>query len=594
MIENFKDLGLNEEIVKAVEELGFQHPTPVQGTVIPKQLMEDSDLVCLAQTGTGKTAAFGLPLINDLDLEDLSTQALVLCPTRELCRQIANDLTNYSKYSKGVKIVSVYGGSSIEAQIKSLRKGCNIIVATPGRILDLLKRKEANISHVKKLVLDEADEMLNMGFKDDLDAITAYCPKDKKCLLFSATLPTEVEGIAKKYMSSPEVITIGKRNSGTDNVKHYYYTIPERDRYAALKRIVDYHPAIYGIIFCRTRQETQNIAAYLMRDGYNADALHGDLSQSQRDVVMKRFKEKTLSLLVATDVAARGIDVNNLTHVINYNLPDEIEQYTHRSGRTGRADKTGISIAIINLKEHYKIKRIEKMIGKTFTQGKIPTGYEVCSKKLYHLIDVVEQTQVREEIDEYLKLIEYRWAHLSKEEIIKNFLSVEFNQYLDYYKNAPDLNVQERSRDDWEDRGDSRRDGRRGDRRDGRGDRGDRRDSRGERRDRGDRRDGRGERGDRNRRDDRGRDSRVKKEFERPDGVFTNVKFNVGEGNGVTNRNLIRLLTSCGVGKKGIGRIKVAKSSATVEISAKDAPTLIQTLDKSEYKGTKLSVKESK
>lgn len=577
MVNNFNELSLSEDIIKAISELGFVSPTAVQGTVIPMQLEETSDLVCLAQTGTGKTAAFGLPLIEQLDLEDPTTQALVLCPTRELCRQIASDLENYAKYSKGFKVVAVYGGSSIEAQIKALRKGCNVIVATPGRMNDLLKRKEAKISMIDKLILDEADEMLNMGFKEELDNILKYCPEEKRTLLFSATLPAEVESIAKKYMLHPQIVTIGNRNEGSNNVKHYYYMVQEKDRYSALKRIVDYHPNIYGIIFCRTRFETQNISSALMKDGYDADAIHGDLSQSQRDLVMKRFKEQTLKLLVATDVAARGIDVNNLTHVINYNLPDEIEQYTHRSGRTGRADKTGTSIAIINLREKHKVKRIEKIIGKSFGKAKIPTGYEVCSKKLYHLIDNVETVEVRDEIDEYLKVIEYKWAHLSKEEIIRNFLSIEFNQYLDYYKGAPDLNVAEPSQKNqtWEER-ESRRD---------KGRRNGERSERGNRSDRNDRKD--------KRQDGAKAKAKVGKSGDKIQGGYSKLNMNVGEYNGVTNRNLIRLLTSCGVGKKSIGRINVQKRNTSVELATKEIPFVIQILNNSDYKGTKLSVRES-
>ena len=348
MVTSFLDLGLSNELLNAVAELGFEKPTPVQARIIPTLLAENKDVVCLAQTGTGKTAAFGLPALEYLDTENKDTQVLVLSPTRELCRQITQDLENYSKYKKGVRIVSLYGGANIVAQMRSLKDGANIIVATPGRLLDILKRGKADISHISTLILDEADEMLDMGFKDDLDAILESAPKERRTLLFSATLPKEVEAIARNYMTEPEIVTVGTRNAGAENVEHFYYMIREEDRYEALKRIADFNPDIYGIVFCKTREETQKIADALQRDGYDADALHGDLSQAQRDYVMGKFKRKALHLLVATDVAARGIDVNGLSHVINYNLPQEIELYTHRSGRTGRADRKGISIAIIN------------------------------------------------------------------------------------------------------------------------------------------------------------------------------------------------------------------------------------------------------
>ena len=366
MIDSFSQLKLDSNILKAIDELGFIKPTPVQGRIIPTLLDEDGDIVCLAQTGTGKTAAFGLPTLNKIDLNAKYTQALVLSPTRELCKQIAQDFKNYSKYLDGLLVADIYGGANIEPQIRILKKNPQIIVATPGRLLDVLKRKAVDLNNIKTLILDEADEMLNMGFKEELDAILELTPTNKRVLLFSATLPIEVEKIAKDYMKDAQTVVVGERNSGSENVKHYYFMVKEKDRYLALKRIVDYYPDIYGIIFCRTRRETSDIATALIKDGYDADALHGDLSQGHREQVMLRFKTKTLKLLVATDVAARGIDVNNLSHVINYNLPDEVEQYTHRSGRTGRADKSGKSIVIINTKEQSKIKKIEKIINKTF------------------------------------------------------------------------------------------------------------------------------------------------------------------------------------------------------------------------------------
>ncbi len=440
---NFEELGLKPEILQSIQELGFEKPMPVQAEVIPVLLDADTDMVALAQTGTGKTAAFGLPLINKFDFSTKHTEAIILSPTRELCVQIANDLKKFSKYVEGASVAPVYGGASIDAQIRVLKKGVKIIVGTPGRTLDLIKRKVIDLSKVRYVVLDEADEMLNMGFQDELNGILEVTPKDKHTLLFSATMPREVEHIANGYMHNPVRITIGTRNAGSENVQHYYYLVHAKDRYLALKRIADYYPNIYAIIFCRTKKETQEVADMLIKDNYNADALHGDLSQAQRDHVMSRFRHKNLQMLVATDVAARGLDVNNLTHVINYNMPDELEQYTHRSGRTGRADKSGISIAIINLKEKFKIRHIEKAINKKFEQAQIPTGKEVCQKQLFHMIDKIETVEDNAAIEPFLETIYKKLSWLDREELIKRFVSIEFNRFLEYYRNAPDLNVTE-------------------------------------------------------------------------------------------------------------------------------------------------------
>ena len=448
MVSDFLELGLSTEILNAVAELGFEKPTPVQGTVIPKLLVEDGDIVCLAQTGTGKTAAFGLPALEYLDRTNPRTQILILCPTRELCRQISQDLTNYSKYLDGIKIVSVYGGANITGQMKDLKRGAHIIVATPGRLLDLMKREAADISDIRTLILDEADEMLNMGFKDELDAILAQAPEQRRSLLFSATLPKEVEEIARSYMKNPEVVTVGQRNAGSDNVEHYYYMVKEEDRYAALKRIADFNPDIYAIVFCKTREETQKIADALQKDGYDADALHGDLSQAQRDHVMERFKRHALHMLVATDVAARGIDVSDLTHVINYNLPQEIELYTHRSGRTGRADKKGVSIAIINQRERGKIRRIEAVIKKQFTRLPVPGAREICERQLVHLINGINNVDVRDDIYSFMPVINELWDGISREDLVKKILSYEFNRFFDYYRKAKDLNIPEKEKKD--------------------------------------------------------------------------------------------------------------------------------------------------
>ncbi len=434
-------MGLNPNIVRAIEDLGFEHPMPIQAAAIPTLLDNDCDLVGLAQTGTGKTAAFGLPIIEKLS-KSKHTEALILAPTRELCVQICNDLVNYAKYIKSCTIVAVYGGASIENQKRELQKGCKIVVATPGRLLDLVNRKFVDLSKIKTLVLDEADEMLDMGFKEELDEILFQTPASKNTLLFSATMSKEVSDIAKNYMTNPIEITVGAKNSGSDNVKHQYYVVNSRHRYDALKRIVDYYPDIYSIIFCRTKAETQEVASALMKDGYNADALHGDLSQAQRDYAMNRFRCKNLQLLVATDVAARGLDVSNLTHVINYNLPNEIEQYNHRSGRTGRANKTGISIAIVTPKEESKIKSIEKIIHKKFEQTFIPSGQEVCEKQLFHMIHKMENVNVNyDEVERFLPDIHKKLAWMDKEEIIRRFVSVEFNRFLEYYKKSPDINA---------------------------------------------------------------------------------------------------------------------------------------------------------
>jgi len=438
----FSQLGIRHDIVNAITALGFENPTPIQEQAIPVLLTGSNDFVGLAQTGTGKTASFGLPLLELLDFEQNHPQALVLCPTRELCLQIANDLKNYAKNIPGVHIVAVYGGASISDQLRQIKRGVQIVVATPGRMLDIIGRDAIDFSGVQYVVLDEADEMLNMGFQEDIDNILSTTPEDKKTWLFSATMPAEVRRIAKRYMDNPFELTMGEKNTGNQNIEHEYYVVRARDKYAAFKRIVDFNPEIFGIVFCRTKIETQEIAEALIKDGYNADSLHGDLSQQQRDKVMKRYRERSLQLLIATDVAARGIDVNNVTHVINYSLPDEIENYTHRSGRTARAGKTGVSIAIINSKELGKIRQIERVIGKKFIPAEIPTGFDVCEKQLFGMIHKVHNVEVNEQqIEPYITRIMDEFADMDKAEIIKRFASIEFNRFLEYYENAPDLNV---------------------------------------------------------------------------------------------------------------------------------------------------------
>lgn len=438
----FSTLGIRHDIVNAITELGFENPTPIQEQAIPVLLSGSNDFVGLAQTGTGKTASFGLPLLELLDFEENYPQALILCPTRELCLQIASDIKNYAKNMKNVNVVAVYGGANISDQLRQIKRGVQIVVATPGRMLDIINRKAIDFSQVQYVVLDEADEMLNMGFQEDIDSILSTTPDDKKTWLFSATMPSEVRRIAKKYMTDPFELTMGTKNTGNVNIEHEYYIVKARDKYAAFKRIVDFNPEIFGIVFCRTKIETQEIAESLMKDGYNADALHGDLSQQQRDKVMKRYRDRSLQLLIATDVAARGIDVNDVTHVINYSLPDEIENYTHRSGRTGRAGKTGISIAIINSKELGKIRHIERTIGKQFTKAEIPSGFDVCEKQLFAMIHKVHNVEVNEEqIEQYIPRIMDEFKDMDKETIIKRFASLEFNRFLEYYSKSPDLNI---------------------------------------------------------------------------------------------------------------------------------------------------------
>ena len=432
-MKNFNELGLAEPLLQAIEELGYEHPMPVQEEVIPYLLNNDTDLVALAQTGTGKTAAYGLPLLQQLVHSDGPT-VVILSPTRELCLQIADDLEGFSKYLPETEIVAVYGGTNIEPQIRALQHGVDIIVATPGRLMDLMNRGVANLSKVQHVVLDEADEMLSMGFQEELDSILAGIPSQHRTLLFSATMSQEIERIAQNYLTDAKQIQVGSRNEGAENVNHIYYMVHARDKYLALKRVVDYYPRIYAIIFCRTRLETQEVADNLIRDGYNADALHGELSQQQRELTMQKFRRHRIQLLVATDVAARGLDVDDLTHVINYGMPDDVEYYTHRSGRTGRAGKKGTSICIIGMREKSKIKHIEKEIQKTFEQGTLPEPRDICTKQLYHVIDDIERIEVdEEEIAPFMEEVQKRWEWLDKTDLIKRVLSREFGRFLQYY-----------------------------------------------------------------------------------------------------------------------------------------------------------------
>lgn len=570
----FEELGITSSYLKAIRELGFEVPMPVQEKVIPLLLGDKTDIVVLAQTGTGKTAAFGLPLIQKIDASIFQPQVLVLCPTRELCVQIAGDLNDYAKYNDEVKTLPVYGGASIELQMKILKKGVQIIVATPGRLVDLINRKAIKLNLIHTVVLDEADEMLNMGFSESINEILAVVPKDRNTLLFSATMPNEVASIAKNYMRQPIEVTIGNRNSGAENIKHLYFTVHAKDKYLALKRIVDYYPSIYGIVFCRTRKETQEVADKLIHDGYNAESLHGDLSQIQRDTVMNKFRIRHIRLLVATDVAARGLDVEDLTHIINYNLPDDLGSYTHRSGRTGRAGKAGTSIILLNLKEKHLIKQIEKKINKTFTATLVPTGRQICEKQLFNLIDKMENVDIEDkEIDTYLPKIYRKLEWLDKEEIIKRFVALEFNRFLEYYRKSPELNVpDERShtpRTDNDPR--NRRKMKGSDDRDASGYR-DRRNAKSE---------DHGTPGYGHTRPAKSgyvRKDEFKNNHE-PEPGFTRLFISLGKSDGMYPRDLIELINKNTPGKMiPLGRIELNKKSTIFEVAEQDSSKLMNLL----------------
>ncbi len=539
----FTDMELSPAILQGIEELGFIVPTPIQDKVIPALLEEKRDLIGLAQTGTGKTAAFGLPALQRLRLKDEYPQLLILSPTRELCMQITRDLENYSKYVAGVKIVAVYGGAPIDKQISQLKRGAHIVVATPGRIHDLVRRNRIDLTQVSTLVLDEADEMLKMGFREDVDAILAQTPKDKNTLLFSATMSSEINTIARTYMKNPMEVTMGQKNASAENVSHVYLMVSAKNRYNALKRVVDYHPDIYGIVFCRTRQETKDIAASLMSDGYNAEALHGDLSQAQRDSVMQKFRDNNISVLVATDVAARGLDVNDLTHVINYNLPDDIEVYTHRSGRTGRAGKEGQCVTIINLKERSRISQLEKFTRKKFELVPVPGGTEICERQLFNMVERMKNSTVEHSrINPYMDKVYEMLGDLSKEEVIKRFVSVEFNRFLDYYKDAPDLNI------------DSRDAGVR---------------VRGER--------GSFEKGQKNK-----------------ERSMARIVFNIGKGKNITKRDVIELVVGVAENRDvEIGQIEIFRRATSVEVDSKMAKKVISGMNSVLFDGIRVEAAEN-
>lgn len=553
-MKTFEELGVAPEIRRAIEEMGYESPMPVQEEVIPYLLDEVRDVIALAQTGTGKTAAFGLPLLQKVDVKKNVPQALILAPTRELCLQIAGDLADYSKYIDNLRVLPVYGGSSIDSQIKTLRRGVQVIVATPGRLIDLINRRTVDLENIKYVVLDEADEMLNMGFTESIDEILSKVPDSRSMLLFSATMPNEIAKITKKYMREPKDITIGRKNEGSVNVKHVYYMVHAKDKYLALKRIADYNPSIYGIVFCRTRRETQEIADKLIQDGYSADSLHGDLSQSQRDYVMQKFRMHNIQLLIATDVAARGLDVDSLTHVINYGLPDDIESYNHRSGRTGRAGKTGISIAIAHVKEKGKIREIEKIMNKKFEAATVPSGDEICEKQLLSFADKIEKVKVNEdEIARLLPSIYRRLEWLEKEDIIKRVVSMEFNRLIDYYREADEIEAPSDRYNSRDDRGTSRSSRRGEDRFESRGNGGSRSAEKG----------------------------------------YARLFINLGRMDNANPATLMGLINDFVPGKVRIGRIDLLPNFSFFEVPEGDAQRVISGLKGQEQNGRRISVEEA-
>lgn len=545
----FEDLGLDEKILKGVEALGFTTPTPIQEKAIPVLLSGTKDLIGLAQTGTGKTAAFGLPLLQLLDANQMHPQALVICPTRELCLQITEDIKKFKKYVPGMKIVAVYGGTPIGSQIRELKKGAQIVVATPGRLIDLIERKAVDLDNISYVVLDEADEMLNMGFQEDIEFILQNTPNREATWLFSATMPPEIRKVSKKYMESPVEVTVGKVNTGNKNIDHQYYVTSAHHRYETLKRIIDFNPEMYAIIFTRTKADAQNIAEKLSREGYNIDALHGDLTQNQRDKVMREFRERTLQLLIATDVAARGIDVKDITHVINYELPDDVEVYTHRSGRTGRAGNTGICMSIVHTRELGKLRQIERIVQCRFNKLEIPSGKDVCRKQLYTYMDKLLQADITNEAFEtYVPLMEEKFAEMSKEELLRRLTALEFDRVLKYYENAEDLNVRERTREQVRS---SDRDGFRREKRDG------------------------------------------KEKYSR-NGDFTRLFVNLGSKDGFYKASFLQfILDMSGLKKEVLGRIDMKEMNSWIEIDKSAARQMIKSIDGKNFKGRRLRMNEA-
>ena len=539
-MKTFEELGVNENIRRAIEELGFEHPMPVQEEVIPYLLGNKNDVIALAQTGTGKTAAFGLPLLQKVNAQDRATQAIVLSPTRELCVQIADDLKDFSKYIDGMHIVPVYGGADIRPQIRAIKHGTQVIVATPGRLVDLINRGVMELEKVNNIVLDEADEMLNMGFSDSINAIFEQLPEDRNTLLFSATMSREVEKVAKSYLHDYKEMVVGSRNEGAEHVNHIYYLVHSKDKYLALKRIVDFHPRIFAIIFCRTKAETQEVADKLIKDGYNAEALHGDLSQQQRDLTMQKFRQHTVQLLVATDVAARGLDVDDLTHVINYGLPDDIESYTHRSGRTGRAGKKGTSISIIHIKEKWKVRQIEKQIGKDFIDGELPKSEEICKKQLFKVMDDIMKTDVDEDqIAPYMADIMRQFEYVDKEDIIKKMVTVTFGRFLDYYQHAPEIEKPVA---------------------------------------------GKGSRSERGERNTRGKVSNGRRQHVAEEG-FRRLFINLGKSDGFYPGEIMQYLNKHVHGRQEVGHIDLLQKFSYIEVPENDAQKVMKALNGTSYKG---------
>lgn len=550
-MKTFEELGVSEPICRAIQELGFEQPMPVQEEVIPYLLGNGNDVIALAQTGTGKTAAYGIPVLQKVNPEEKHTQALILSPTRELCLQIADDLADFSKYVSGLHVVPVYGGASIEMQIRQLRKGAQIIVATPGRLIDLMKRGVAQLDAVNNVVLDEADEMLNMGFTESINAIFEGVPTNRNTLLFSATMSRDIEKIAKNYLNNYKEIVVGSRNEGAEKVNHIYYMVNAKDKYLALKRLVDFYPRIFAIIFCRTKLETQEIADKLIRDGYNAEALHGDLSQQQRDLTMQKFRNHNVQFLVATDVAARGLDVDDLTHVINYGLPDDIESYTHRSGRTGRAGKKGTSISIIHTRERSKVRAIEKIIQKEFVDGTLPTAKEICSKQLYKAMDTISKFDVNEEeIAPFLDEIYRHFEYIDKEDIIKKIVSMTFGRFLDYYANAPEIEKPSTKRNDHEGK---------------RGEWGNAREA---------------QRGTRGKRNERGTRAPRK-----PEAGYRRLFVNLGKDDGFYPGEVMQFINRNVQGRVAVGHIDLLGKISYIEVPEADANRVMQGLSGATYKG---------
>lgn len=538
-MKTFEELGVSEEIRRAIDELGFEHPMPVQEEVIPYLLGNKNDVIALAQTGTGKTAAYGLPLLQKTDASRKETQAIILSPTRELCLQIADDLNSFGKYIDGMHIAAVYGGTDIGSQIRTLKHGVQIIVATPGRLIDLINRGVAKLDQVNNVVLDEADEMLNMGFSDSINAIFECVPADRNTLLFSATMSKDIEKIALNYLHDHKEIVVGSRNEGAEHVNHIYYLVNARDKYLALKRVVDFYPRIFAIIFCRTKIETQEIADKLIKDGYNAEALHGDLSQQQRDLTMQKFRQHTVQFLVATDVAARGLDVDDLTHVINYGLPDDIESYTHRSGRTGRAGKKGTSISIIHTKEKFKVRQIEKQIGKDFVDGMLPAPEEICKKQLFKTMDDIMKTDVDDEqIAPYMEEINRQFEYIDKEDIIKKMVTITFGKFLDYYKNAPEI-IKPDSRSAKAARGEGKADGNRRTRQNG---------------------------------------------PRKAEAGYRRLFVNLGKDDGFYPGEVMQFLNKCVPGRVQVGHIDLLGKFSYIEVPEEDADRVMQNLNGQRYK----------